>query len=191
MGRAIWKSKPKVLTRATKIGDRRAAPSRAGCILRGERRRALLALAQSSSGQNEQGSSEQQQHESSALSLRRRLSEIAHSQQCESATARASGNNTLRAPLNASVRQTSQNHQRRNPHGIDPDYRSGAVLVRWWRLLGSSSRSLVIDGRSHAMRGPNGARPSHRNCEIETEGIQTRKMVGARGFEPPTPSLPD
>ena len=32
-------------------------------------------------------------------------------------------------------------------HGIDPDYRCiGAALWRWWRILGSPSRYLVIEG---------------------------------------------
>jgi hypothetical protein len=96
----------------------------------------------------------------------------------------------IKGPVDAAVRQTSQSRQRRNPHGIDPDYRFGAVLVRRWRLLGSSSRSLVIDGRVHAMQSRTGQDP-RRNCDMEVAGVQTDKMVGARGFEPPTPSLPD
>src|SRR6185437_16107550 len=47
-----------------------------------------------------------------------------------------------------------QRHRRqwRNPHGIDPDYRLGAVLVRRWWILGPSSRSLVKVAFSDILR---------------------------------------
>jgi hypothetical protein len=52
-------------------------------------------------------------------------------------------------------------------HGIDPDYRCiGAALWRWWRILGSPSRYLVIEvflrnissGLLHSITDPS-ARP--------------------------------
>ena len=43
------------------------------------------------------------------------------------------------------TRQIMLSPSTENSHGIDPDYRCAGALVRWRRILGSQSRSLVMN----------------------------------------------
>jgi Protein of unknown function (DUF1488) len=53
------------------------------------------------------------------------------------------GNNSLKAPLNASAQRENSSASMENSDGIVPDYCCRGVVVRWRRILGSASRPLV------------------------------------------------
>ena len=64
------------------------------------------------------------------------------------------GNNSLEAPLNASTHGEHSSASTENSDGIDPDYCCRSAVVRWRRILGPASRSLVkltmIDFPNHS-----------------------------------------
>ena len=60
----------------------------------------------------------------------------------------AERNNALETPLECLVRgKIMPPRSMENSHGIDPDHRRAGALVRWRRILGSPSRSLVTNRR--------------------------------------------
>jgi len=88
------------------------------------------------------------------------------------------GNNSLKAPLNASARGEHSSASTENSDGIDPNYCCGGAVVRWRRILGSASRPLVkltmIDNHSrsydvtrHRAVGDMTARSRHRSSSTK------------------------
>ena len=64
------------------------------------------------------------------------------------------GNNSLKAPLNASAHGEYSSASTENSDGIDPDYCCRGAVVRWRRIFGSASGPLVkltmIDFPNHS-----------------------------------------